>query len=299
MPSNANTSHLSQPSGHIRTRLRDHLRLARISNSPTVVSNTLAGAAIAGSLSFSSDLVYVALAMVLFYTAGMYLNDILDYEIDLRQRAERPLPTGAIAKTEAWAVTVVLFLAGLLLLGLVGIRPMLAGVVLIGAIALYDAWHKGNPAGPFLMGITRVLVYVTAFLAFTSDVTWLLVIWSAVMLFYIAGLTSIAKTEHGPSLSRYWPVAALFPATAVAMIDGPSVLTGLIALAFNTWIFYSLSFVYRKEGKSIGGAIGRLIAGVALLDALVLASRDETTGVVIAVICFGLTVFLQRYVRGT
>jgi hypothetical protein len=299
MPSNANTSHLSQPSGDIRTRLRDHLRLARISNSPTVISNTLAGAAIAGSLSLSSELVYVALAMVLFYTAGMYLNDILDYEIDLRQRAERPLPTGPIAKTEAWAVTVALFLVGLLLLGLVGTRPMLAGIVLIGAIALYDAWHKGNPAGPFLMGITRVLVYVTAYLAFTGDVTWLLAIWSAVMLFYIAGLTSIAKAEHGPSLSRYWPVVALFPATAVAMIDGPSVLTGLIALASNTWIVYSLSFVYRKEGKSIGGAIGRLIAGVALLDALVLASRDETTGVVIAVICFGFTVFLQRYVRGT
>ena len=299
MPSNVNSTRLTPPSGDLRLRLRDHLRLARISNSPTVVSNALAGAAIAASLSFSSELVFVAIAMVLFYTAGMYLNDILDYDIDLRQRAERPLPTGAIARSEAWAVTVVLFLIGLLLLGLAGIRPMLAGVVLIGAIALYDAWHKGNPAGPFLMGITRVLVYVTAFLAFTSEITWLLAIWSAVMLFYIAGLTSIAKTEHGPSLARYWPIVALFPATGVAMIDGPSVLTAVIALAFNTWIIYSLTFVYRKEGKSIGGAIGRLIAGVALLDALVLASRDETAGVVIAVVCFGLTIFLQRYVRGT
>jgi 4-hydroxybenzoate polyprenyltransferase len=264
-----------------------------------VVSNALAGAALATSLAFDSTIVFVAIAMVLFYTAGMYLNDILDYDIDLRQRAERPLPTGAIAKSEAWAVTIVLFLLGLLLLGLAGTRTMLAGIVLIGAIALYDAWHKGNPASPFIMGITRVLVYVTAFLAFTSDVSWLLVIWAAVMLFYIAGLTSIAKTEHGPSMARYWPVAALFPAVVVAMVDGPSILTAALSVAFIAWVIYCLSFVYRKEGKSIGGAIGRLIAGVALLDALVLASRDETTGVAIAIACFALTIFLQRYVRGT
>jgi 4-hydroxybenzoate polyprenyltransferase len=299
MPSNANTSGLNHPAGDLATRLRDHLRLARISNSPTVVSNALAGAALAASLVFNSTIVYVEIAMVLFYTAGMYLNDILDYEIDLRQRAERPLPTGAIAKSEAWAVTVILFLVGLLLLGLAGTRPMLAGVVLIGAIALYDAWHKGNPAGPFLMGFTRVLVYVTAFLAFSSDITWLLGVWSAVMLFYIAGLTSIAKTEHGPSLSRYWPVAALFPAVAIALIDGFSALTTALCVVFITWVVYCLSFVYRKEGKSIGGAIGRLIAGVSLLDALLLASRDETTGVIIALGCFALTIFLQRYVRGT
>lgn len=299
MPSNANASPLNPGAGDLRTRLRDHLRLARISNSPTVISNAIAGAALAGSLAFDSTIVYVAIAMVLFYTAGMYLNDILDYEIDLRQRAERPLPSGAITKSEAWAVTVVLFLIGLLLLGLAGTRPMLAGVALIGAIALYDAWHKGNPASPFIMGITRVLVYVTAFLAFTSELSGILGVWTALMLFYIAGLTSIAKTEHGPSMARYWPVVALFPAVLVAMIDGPSLLTAALSLAFIGWVIYCLSFVYRKEGKSIGGAIGRLIAGVSLLDALLLASRDETTGVVIALLCFGLTIFLQRYVRGT
>jgi 4-hydroxybenzoate polyprenyltransferase len=100
-------------------------------------------------------------------------------------------------------------------------------------------------------------------------------------------------------MARYWPVAALFPAVVVAMVDGPSILTAALSVAFIAWVIYCLSFVYRKEGKSIGGAIGRLIAGVALLDALVLASRDETTGVAIAIACFALTIFLQRYVRGT
>jgi 4-hydroxybenzoate polyprenyltransferase len=279
--------------------LRDHLRIARISNSPTVVSNVLAGAVLAVALDWSLDLVLVAIAMVLFYTAGMYLNDILDYEIDRQQRSERPLPSGAIARSEAIAVTVALFVVGFSLLITAGTRPFLAGIVLMGAIALYDAWHKGNAIGPLIMGSTRVLVYVVAFLTFSSDLNWRLAIWSVAMLLYIAGLTSIAKTEHGPSLTRYWPVAALFPAVGIAIIDQPSVLTFAVAAIFIAWVIYCLSFVYVPTKRSIGGAIGRLIAGVSILDALVLASREASWGVVAAFCCFALTIFFQRYIRGT
>jgi 4-hydroxybenzoate polyprenyltransferase len=285
--------------GGPRQRLRDHLRIARISNSPTVVSNVLAGAVLATALDWSVEIVCVAIAMVLFYTAGMYLNDILDYEIDRQQRSERPLPSGAIARSEAVVVTVILFVAGFSLLLTAGMRPFLAGIVLMGAIALYDAWHKGNAIGPLIMGSTRVLVYVIAFLTFSSDISWRLVIWSAVMLLYIAGLTSIAKTEHGPSLTRYWPVAALFPAVIVAVGDEPSVWTFAVSAIFVAWVIYCLSFVYVPTKRSIGGAIGRLIAGVSILDALVLASRNANWGVVIAFLCFGLTIFFQRYIRGT
>lgn len=288
-----------QQSGGLPRRLRDHLRIARISNSPTVVSNVLAGVVLATALDWSADLVCVAIAMVLFYTGGMYLNDILDYEIDVRQRSERPLPSGAVAKSEAWVVTILLFVIGLSLLTLVNMRSFVAGIVLIGAIALYDAWHKGNTFGPFIMGSTRVLVYVVAFLAFSDDISWRLAIWCAVMLFYIAGLTSIAKTEHGPSLTRYWPVVSLFPAVLVAIVDKPSAWTFGVGIIFIAWAVYCLSFVYVPTKRSIGGAIGRLIAGVSILDALVLASREASWGVVVAFLCFALTIFFQRYIRGT
>lgn len=284
-------------SGTLKRRLRDHLRIARISNSPTVISNVMAGTVLATALQWDTKVVCVAIAMVLFYTGGMYLNDILDYEIDRQQRSERPLPSGAIARSEAIAVAVALFAAGQALLIPAGMRAFIAGLVLIGAIALYDAWHKGNPIGPFIMGTTRVLVYVVAFLAYSGDITWRLVIWCAVMLFYIAGLTSIAKTEHGPSLTRYWPVAALFPGVIVALIDRP--VDFPVALIFVAWVVYCLTFVYQPRRRSIGGAIGRLIAGVSLLDALVLASMEAWWGVAIAFACFGLTIFFQRYIRGT
>lgn len=300
MPSpDAATAPLTPPAGGLGRRLQDHLRIARISNSPTVVSNVLAGAVLAAALEWSVDLVLVAIAMVLFYTAGMYLNDILDYEIDRQQRSERPLPSGAIALGEAIAVTVALFLVGFALLITAGARPFLAGIVLMGAIALYDAWHKGNAIGPLIMGSTRALVYVVAFLTFSNDINWRLAIWSVAMLLYIAGLTSIAKTEHGPRLTRYWPVAALLPGVVIAIVNQPSALTFAVAAIFIAWVIFCLSFVYVPTKRSIGGAIGRLIAGGSILDALVLASREATWGVVAAFGCFALTIFFQRYIRGT
>jgi len=64
-------------------------------------------------------------------------------------------------------------------------------------------------------------------------------------------------------------------------------------------VAYSASFVYRARQRSVGRAIGYLIAGIALLDALALAIAGSVVGVVLALIAFGSTLFFQRYIRGT
>ena len=45
-------------------------------------------------------------------------------------------------------------------------RPVVAGVALAAAIVFYNWHHKNNPLSPFVMGLCRMLVYVTAALAF-------------------------------------------------------------------------------------------------------------------------------------
>ena len=52
-------------------------------------------------------------------------------------------------------------------------------------------------------------------------------------------------------------------------------------------------------GRSIGRAVGYLIAGISLLDALALAVAGSGIGVAIALAAWGLTLFLQRYIKGT
>jgi hypothetical protein len=62
---------------------------------------------------------------------------------------------------------------------------------------------------------------------------------------------------------------------------------------------YAASFVYRADRRNIGRAVGYLIAGIALLDALVLAVVGSVIGVALAIAAWGITLFLQRYIKGT
>lgn len=284
-------------SSPIQSRAAAHLALARLSNAPTVVSNVLAGTALASAVAPVTALgtLLLAVALVFYYTAGMYLNDLFDLDIDRRERPERPLPAGRVAHAEALGVTVGLFSVGTFLLSLLGTAPLVWGLVLVAAIVLYDAWHKLNPVSPVLMAVTRALVYVTAFAAFAAKPTFELVFWALLLGLYIVGLTYIAKTETR-TLTGYWPAALLYlPALVGALIlPWPNF---WLPLALALWVTYSVSFVFIK--REVGRAIGYLIAGVSLLDALVILIFGSGVGVLWALAAFALTLFLQRYIKGT
>ena len=79
------------------------LRLARISNTPTVVTDVVAGAVLADVSARASTIAVVAVAAALFYTAGMIANDVFDLEVDRGSRPERPLPSGLVSVRAAIA----------------------------------------------------------------------------------------------------------------------------------------------------------------------------------------------------
>ncbi|MEZ4496420.1 MAG: hypothetical protein R2845_06505 [Thermomicrobiales bacterium] len=88
---------------------------------------------------------------------------------------------------------------------------------------------------------------MVAFLAFSTDWTWEATLWCAAMLFYVASLTSIAKTEHGPVGLRYWPVVSLFVPAALALIRSFEIGVIVIAVAMILWSIYSCTFVYVRS----------------------------------------------------
>ena len=285
-----------------RKTLYGYLALARISNSPTVVSNTLAGAALAGALWPDGKMGFIAIAMVLFYTAGMYLNDLMDYTVDCRERPERPLPAGIVSRSAAFAVALALFGCGSLLLWSVGPLPFLSGLVLIALIICYDRWHKSNPLSPLLMALCRLMVYITAFLAFSVQSFSTLLIPGSLLVLYVIGLTYIAKTENKPSITNVSIVATLFLPTVyftARQLQQVQWVTLPLILFFTIWVAYSVSFAFRSPKRQVGRTVGQLIAGISLLDALVLAASGSLLGTPLALLSFALTLYLQRYVRGT
>jgi len=90
-------------------------QLVRVPNVFTVVADVTMGFLFVRESLRPFTLYLLALfASIALYWAGMVLNDVCDYEQDLRERSERPLPSGRVdlrtAKTVGW---------GLLLLGIV------------------------------------------------------------------------------------------------------------------------------------------------------------------------------------
>ena len=281
--------------GGLSARLAAWLTLARVSNSPTVASNVLAGAALGGVLVPTASVGLLVVAMVAFYTAGMLLNDVCDYQWDFTHRPDRPLVQGVVARQTTLVVTFVLFGVASLLLWVVEPRAFLGGLVLIGCIVAYDLWHKSNPLSPLVMAACRLLVYVIAFAAFAWPPTPMLLVAGSLLVVHVVGLTAIARSEVQPKLVGYWPAALLGLPPLVFMTQVP-----IPAVLEAAWVGYSIRCVYRPTGRRIGVAIAQLIAGISLIDALVLvAAGAPPLTVAVALCAFGLTLLLQRYVQGT
>ncbi|MGH2821931.1 MAG: UbiA family prenyltransferase [Thermoleophilaceae bacterium] len=276
---------------------RAWLQLARVSNTPTVVSNTLAGAVLVSAAAPGGTIAVVAVAMVLFYTAGMILNDVLDFEVDRRERPERPLPSGQVLRRAAIAAVVGLLAVGEALLALEGLEPALAGFGLIALIVLYDAWHKGNALSPVLMAACRALVYVVAGLAVAGALNAELWGAAAVLLVYVVGLTQVAKAEGGGIAAR-WPVVAVLAPAAYWAKELPALEVALLLAAFVLWAGYALWLVIAR--RRIGAGVTRLIAGIAIYDAMVVAGAGGgAAAVVVCLAAFVATVALQTRIAGT
>lgn len=283
------------------------LRLGRVSNLPTVWTNVLAGAVLSGAVLSTIDVLVLMLSLSLFYVAGMYLNDAFDAAHDAVNRPTRPIPAGVVSKaTVMGAGAAMMAVALALLVGLavsgggLGLPGVAGGVALIAAIVAYDAWHKGNPASPVIMGLCRLLVYVTVAAALVGSLQ-LQVIWAAGMaLCYLIGLTYAAKQEDLKTPGRLWPLLFLaapfvYAAPLLARIDvGAAVYVILLAV-----VLYAVSLMMRRQRANIGRVVSLLIAGICLLDALFIAGAGQPMLALLAALGFPLTLIFQRWIPGT
>jgi 4-hydroxybenzoate polyprenyltransferase len=284
------------------------LRLGRVSNLPTVWTNTATGIVLAGGAVGGPATLPLLLAFSLFYVGGMYLNDAFDARIDAIERPERPIPSGAISARAVFAAGFAMLAAGVLLLlwvgyglaGGTGLWPGLGGLALGGAIVLYDWHHKDNPLSPALMGLCRVLVYLAAGLAFAVPPPGILWLAALLLLCYLIGLTYVAKQENLGEVRNLWPLLFLAAPLIYALIHAPgSPTSGVMFVLFAVWVGIALWFLKRRRPGDVPRAVVSLIAGIALLDAVLIAAAGAPAIAWLAAAGFALTLALQRLVPGT
>lgn len=292
--------------------LLDALKLGRVSNLPTVWTNTLAGMVLAGGSLSGEPLIALLGAMTLFYVGGMYLNDAFDAGIDAVERPERPIPAGRVSRGTIFAAGFAMLGLGVALVATVVTdwqadpSATVSALALCGAIVLYDAWHKSNPLSPVIMGACRALVYTTAALCVAAppDAPLLgepLLVGAAILLCYLIGLTYVAKQENIGEVKNMWPLAFLAaPVIYGAVLAAETGLLVLVPLAaFTAWMLFALSLVRRRGPGDIPRAVVSLIAGMCLFDAMVVTAMGAPVLALAAAAGFLLTLAFQRWVPGT
>lgn len=262
-------------------KLHALLSTARVANIPSVVSNVWLGVILGlffGGTKVSDPLWAtvgcIALAGVLLYVGGNFLNDWMDREWDRKYRPERALPRGL------FPARLYLNLATGLLLGGVGLAATAGGwrcaavaAGIVGFIVIYTIWHKRSAWTVLPMGICRGLLPVMGFEAFYPyiDGVWPV---ACALICYIAGLSLSARYESMAEPSRMIGVVAraLLLATAVLMawenklmaLDPlPSLIGAVIYLGWT-------SFCLRVWRKPVPKLVSGLLAGIPLVDWIVL-----------------------------
>lgn len=309
--------------------MRPWLHLARISNLPTAWTNVIAAWLLARGELLDVRLAWMLLAASLIYTGGMILNDAADVDFDREHRKERPIPSGQVAVRTAWIVGgLMLFVGGVIALGY-GANPQLVGL-LLGAVVFYDLYHKRWAGAVVVMGACRLLLYlVTASTvaplhvvsqkgevsffgaqwhyetSFLSAGAMMAMPFAIALGCYIVGITVAARLEHKnedlPVPASLMAFALLYtPAIVCAMrfsaAGGSPVQVGVLGV-FALLVAFA-THTLRKGGPAIGKAVGWLLAGIVVVDALAIANVSPLLALGFVVLTPLLRLW-QRWVAAT
>ena len=268
-----------------RTALEASAELVRLPNLFTAPPDVILGAALVAVVGYEPLPVTVAglaASSVLLYAAGTTLNDAFDAPIDVRERPDRPIPSGRVSRRAAFGLGFALLPVAVGIAFVVAGGPAAAAAGLVAvAIVAYDGLLKGTAAGFLAMGATRGLNVVLGATAaggvvLESPIRVLAV--PAVVTGYIAAVTFMAARETEGENRDAVTVAAAGAVAAVLAVGwflvavDPAVLETTVAIAFVVafcwWVGRPLRAAFADPVPgTVGTAVGACVLGLVLLDA--------------------------------
>lgn len=181
-----------------------YLQLIRLPNLFTAAADSLAGwILVQGSLEHPDRWGLLVAASVVLYAAGIVLNDVLDLEIDHKERPGRPLPSGRASFTVASIFAGSGFVLGPILATVSGSTVSGGVAVLLSCCILaYDFGLKKTALGPEFMGACRslnLLLGMSHAPGMGGPVAWTV---AASYGLFVAGITWISRSETETGRTR-------------------------------------------------------------------------------------------------
>jgi len=126
--------------------------------------------------------------------AGMILNDVFDYNVDKKERPQRPLPSGKIQKTHALYVGIIFLLLANSLSFFASVDSFIISIMMTVLLVAYNYKIKSvSVLGIFILSFIRFLNVLLGFSLFPIHVDVLQ--FSIPVAIFVAGISILAKEE--------------------------------------------------------------------------------------------------------
>jgi len=262
-------------------KLLAYLQLFRAPNVFTAIADIAMGFLLTVGM-VKPQMFLLALASASLYSAGMVLNDVMDFDVDKVERPDRPLPSGRIDVD--WAKKLGFGLLGLGVAIALSAGRISGGIALVLAVAiyLYDGPMKKTALAPWLMGSCRTLNVMLG-MSWAARVGQPDQLCIAVGLgLYVAGITWFARCEAKGSdtqlLKFGFAVMAvgiillgLFPwfSDCAVLLRGKMMWPTLLVLLMMSVVRRCVFAITHNEPKHVQAAVKHSLFTLIVLDAAV------------------------------
>ena len=262
--------------------IKDYLVLVRLPNLFTLPSNILVGMATVSSMAFTitsfTQFLLLVTISVLLYCVGIVLNDLYDFDIDKKERPNRPLPSGKISRRSAIVLVAIFSTIALILSLQVSFSTLVISSILFSVIFGYDKYLKNTHAGPFTIASARVMnillgtsVSLRSVDSYSQIVTLTFVL--IITFVYVSLIGFISRHEvHGFSDNTKLLLPPAIVATVISSIIlfslmGFFKLESLIILSLFSFIMIiSFSRIYRRDSGRTQQIVRNMILSIIVLD---------------------------------
>ncbi len=167
-----------------------YLTLLRPANVVTAVADILAGMAIVGLVWKDITPIFLILSTICLYGGGVVLNDYFDFSIDVKERPERPLPSGKVSKNSALIFGMILLVLGISFSFLYKFQSGCISLGIVFLILTYNRFAKHHSIfGPIVMGMCRGGNLILG-MSLVWDLNFSHLVYSFFPILYIAAISS-------------------------------------------------------------------------------------------------------------
>jgi 4-hydroxybenzoate polyprenyltransferase len=193
------------------------LRLIRLPNVFTSLSNVWAGLVIAGGFLSNAQILAGSLASAALYSGGIALNDYFDLERDKKERPKRVLPSGVIKPIWALIIGIILLAGGAVYGFSISINAGIICSLIALSAFLYDSlFKKWFITACVFMALCRALNWEIG-LSVGGRAPGEFIIFPIIIFVYIAILTGLARLEDKrPIIRKIIKISILI----IPLIDG-------------------------------------------------------------------------------